>query len=100
MDSVGTESERHVEPASALDPISTQRIEELITELSSQVTIIIVTHEDEIAKRCHRVIKLKDGRIVSDTSRGAPPPAPDAPRRAAEAPPQAVEVPQPLPSDG
>ncbi len=39
------------EPASALDPISTQRIEELITELSSQVTIIIVTHNMQQANR-------------------------------------------------
>ena len=31
------------EPASALDPISTQSIEDLIVELSSEVTILIVT---------------------------------------------------------
>ena len=32
------------EPASALDPISTAKVEELISELRSQVTIVIVTH--------------------------------------------------------
>ena len=32
------------EPASALDPISTSKIEELICELSSQTTVVIVTH--------------------------------------------------------
>lgn len=39
------------EPASALDPISTSKIEELIYELKSQFTIIIVTHNMQQAGR-------------------------------------------------
>ncbi len=39
------------EPASALDPISTARIEDLISELSAQVTILIVTHNMQQAAR-------------------------------------------------
>ena len=39
------------EPASALDPISTQAIEDLIRELSQEVTIIIVTHNMQQATR-------------------------------------------------
>jgi phosphate transport system ATP-binding protein len=39
------------EPASALDPISTQKIEELIHELKKQYTIIIVTHNMQQAAR-------------------------------------------------
>ena len=39
------------EPASALDPISTLKIEELIYELKSQYTIIIVTHNMQQAAR-------------------------------------------------
>ena len=39
------------EPASALDPIATQKIEELITMLSSKLTIIIVTHNMQQAAR-------------------------------------------------
>ena len=39
------------EPASALDPIATQKIEELITSLSSKLTIIIVTHNMQQAAR-------------------------------------------------
>ena len=39
------------EPASALDPISTQAIEHLIHELSSEVTIVIVTHNMQQATR-------------------------------------------------
>jgi phosphate transport system ATP-binding protein len=39
------------EPASSLDPISTQAIEQLIHELSSEVTIVIVTHNMQQATR-------------------------------------------------
>jgi phosphate transport system ATP-binding protein len=39
------------EPASALDPISTSKVEELIYELKSQFTIIIVTHNMQQAGR-------------------------------------------------
>lgn len=39
------------EPCSALDPIATERIEELIHELRSEVTIVIVTHNLQQAKR-------------------------------------------------
>ena len=39
------------EPASALDPIATQRIEETITELKSEYTVIIVTHNMQQAVR-------------------------------------------------
>ncbi len=39
------------EPCSALDPIATLKIEELITELSSEYTIIIVTHNMQQASR-------------------------------------------------
>ena len=39
------------EPASALDPIATQRIEELLHELKSELTIIIVTHNLQQAAR-------------------------------------------------
>jgi phosphate transport system ATP-binding protein len=39
------------EPTASLDPISTQRVEELVYELRSQVTIIIVTHNMQQAAR-------------------------------------------------
>ncbi len=39
------------EPASALDPISTQKIEELIMDLSKHITIVIVTHNMQQANR-------------------------------------------------
>ncbi len=39
------------EPASALDPIATQKIEELILKLREQYTIVIVTHSMQQAAR-------------------------------------------------
>jgi phosphate transport system ATP-binding protein len=39
------------EPASALDPIATQRIEELLFEIKGQLTIVIVTHNLQQAAR-------------------------------------------------
>ena len=40
------------EPCSALDPISTSKVEELIHELKNQFTIVIVTHNMQQAARC------------------------------------------------
>lgn len=40
------------EPCSALDPISTGRVEELITELKQDYTVVIVTHNMQQAARC------------------------------------------------
>ena len=40
------------EPCSALDPISTARIEELLLELKENYTIVIVTHNMQQAARC------------------------------------------------
>ncbi|HEY6517865.1 MAG TPA: ATP-binding cassette domain-containing protein, partial [Roseiarcus sp.] len=40
------------EPCSALDPISTGKIEELIHELKSDYTVVIVTHNMQQAARC------------------------------------------------
>ena len=54
------------EPCSALDPISTSAIEELITELASEVTIALVTHNMFQATRCSdltAVLLLDEGRV-------------------------------------
>jgi phosphate transport system ATP-binding protein len=40
------------EPCSALDPISTAKVEELIAELKKEYTIAIVTHNMQQAARC------------------------------------------------
>jgi phosphate transport system ATP-binding protein len=53
------------EPCSALDPIATLKIEELIEELKTRVTIVIVTHNMQQAARvADRTAFLLDGRLV------------------------------------
>ena len=53
------------EPCSALDPIATAKIEELIHELSSEFTIVIVTHSMQQAARVsHRTAYFHLGKLV------------------------------------
>ena len=53
------------EPASALDPIATAKIEELISELRSALTIVIVTHNMQQAARVsQRTAFFYMGRLV------------------------------------
>ncbi|MEN3002266.1 MAG: phosphate ABC transporter ATP-binding protein PstB [Armatimonadota bacterium] len=53
------------EPCSALDPISTQKIEELIRTLSEQYTVILVTHNLQQALRIsHYTAFLMDGELI------------------------------------
>jgi phosphate transport system ATP-binding protein len=53
------------EPCSALDPVATLKIEELIAELKSRVTIVIVTHNMQQAARvADRTAFMLDGKLV------------------------------------
>lgn len=53
------------EPCAALDPLATLKIEELITRLKEQFTIVIVTHNMEQASRCSdRTAFLYMGKLV------------------------------------
>ena len=55
------------EPTGNLDSRTSHEIMRLIDELHAQgQTIIMVTHEPDIAAHCKRVIRLEDGRIASD----------------------------------
>ena len=58
------------EPTGNLDSRTTIEIMKLFDELHKQnQTIIIVTHEPEIANHCHRIIRLEDGHVAEDRSR-------------------------------
>ncbi len=55
------------EPTGNLDSSTGAAILELFERLHEQgMTIIMVTHDDSIAKRCRRVVRLKDGLVEYD----------------------------------
>jgi putative ABC transport system ATP-binding protein len=57
------------EPTGALDSTSTQDIMKLLVELNDGGrTIVIITHEDDVAAYASRVVTLEDGRVISDAT--------------------------------
>jgi putative ABC transport system ATP-binding protein len=58
------------EPTGNLDSKTSQEIMVLIDQLHEQgQTIIMVTHEPDIARHCERIIQLEDGKVFSDEYR-------------------------------
>ena len=56
------------EPTGNLDSTTGAKIEELLFKLNKEqgITLVIVTHDPELAKRCTRRIEIKDGAIVKE----------------------------------
>ena len=52
------------EPTGALDSETSAQIMELLKEVNEAgITVIVVTHEHDVATRCHRIIRLRDGVV-------------------------------------
>ena len=58
------------EPTGNLDSNSTKEIMQILRELHKEGrTVIIITHDNEIAEQADRVIRISDGKIVEDTNK-------------------------------
>ena len=59
------------EPTGNLDSENSAVIEALLFDLHKKLgtTLIIVTHDEDLAKKCQRIIHLKDGKVVKDTAK-------------------------------
>ena len=61
------------EPTGNLDTATSVEIMRLFGAVHAQGnTVVLVTHEDDIARHAHRIIRLRDGRIESDTRNRKP----------------------------
>jgi putative ABC transport system ATP-binding protein len=61
------------EPTGNLDGATGKEVADLLFDLPARAgaTLFLVTHEEALAARCSRIVRLKDGRIVSDASTGS-----------------------------
>ena len=60
------------EPTGNLDSQTGAAVEKLLFDLNRDqgITLVIVTHDSELADRCARIIEMKDGQVISDRARG------------------------------
>ncbi|MFP3649208.1 macrolide ABC transporter permease/ATP-binding protein MacB, partial [Paraburkholderia sp. SIMBA_054] len=59
------------EPTGALDSHSGEEVLGILQELNREGrTIVIVTHDRQVAARAQRIIEIRDGEIISDTRNG------------------------------
>jgi putative ABC transport system ATP-binding protein len=60
------------EPTGNLDSRSTADVLAIFGDLNDAGrTVVLITHEDEVASRARRIVRLADGRVVADERRGA-----------------------------
>ncbi len=60
------------EPTGSLDSQTAEEITQLLLELNQKgITVVIVTHNPELAARCSRIIELRDGKIASEHNTAA-----------------------------
>ena len=55
------------EPTGNLDSQTGERVIELLRQLNSDrgLSFVLVTHDDKVAARCHRIVRMMDGRIIT-----------------------------------
>lgn len=60
------------EPTGNLDTENGAIIENLLFDLNKKfkTTVIIVTHDEDLAKRCQNIIRLRDGKLVNGAKKG------------------------------
>ena len=57
------------EPTGALDSTTTDSVMDLLKDINDEgMTVFVITHEEEVAAQTKRVVRLKDGIIISDTA--------------------------------
>ncbi len=63
------------EPTGNLDTKTSHEIMELFTQLNKEqgITIVLITHEQDIAKYARRLIQFKDGKLIHDETTGETP---------------------------
>ena len=55
------------EPTGALDSETAEIVMKLLAELNSEgLTLVVVTHDEEVGRSAHRLVTMRDGRIVND----------------------------------
>ena len=55
------------EPTGALDSSTTDSVMDLLQEINDEgMTVFVITHEEEVAEQTNRIVRLKDGVIISD----------------------------------
>ena len=61
------------EPSGNLDTRTGQGIIELLFDMNRRAgtTLVLVTHDEHLAERCHRTLRLDGGRLVADTAQAA-----------------------------
>ena len=61
------------EPTGNLDSATGDKIEKLLFNLNKEkgITLIVVTHDEELAAKCKRQIRITDGAVVTDKKKGA-----------------------------
>jgi putative ABC transport system ATP-binding protein len=55
------------EPTGALDSTTTDSVMDLLKDINNEgMTVFVITHEEEVAEQTKRIVRLKDGLIISD----------------------------------